>query len=82
MAARPVRSGVASETIPRIYGSVCSESTTDSSIAVGAYSCTCAVGYSGVNCDENIEFHPKFDHKADEIRTTLISSVEHLCWCR
>ena len=36
------------------------------------------MGYSGVNCDENIEFHPKFDHKADEIRTTLISSLEHL----
>ena len=37
---------------PCQYGAVCTESATDSSVALGEYHCECANGYTGTNCNE------------------------------
>ena len=38
--------------------SVCSESSSDGSVAAGSYACACTIGYAGITCaNGNISMH-------------------------
>ena len=69
------------EAAPCVHGT-CSESSTDLSILLGEYKCTCEAGWAGQRCDEDIDECASNPCRNDGICTDSIDSYSCECPAR